>query len=111
MVEPGESLERAARREFEEETGFACPARLLELGEVRLKSGKWIHAFAGEGEADPAELRSNPFAMEWPRGSGRTRSFPEIDRVRFVSPDEARRLLNSAQAPLVDALERRLMSR
>lgn len=105
VVEPGETAEAAARREFAEETGFAPPDRLVELGPIRLRSGKRVHAFAGEGDVDPARLSSNTFEMEWPRGSGEQRTFPEIDRVRFVAPDEAKRLLNVAQAPLVDQLE------
>ena len=108
MVEEGESLEAAARREFEEETGFESPADLIELPPVRLKSGKRVHAFAGEGDADPSALESNPFEMEWPKGSGRTQQFPEIDRVQFVTPEEARVLLNVAQVGFVDGLLARL---
>lgn len=108
LIEPGESPEAAARREFFEETGFEGPARLLELTPVRLKSGKRVYAFAGEGDADPDRLSSNVFQLEWPRGSGQLQSFPEIDRVAFVVPDEARRRLNPAQTPLIDELERLL---
>jgi predicted NUDIX family NTP pyrophosphohydrolase len=104
LIEDGEDPETAARREFSEETGFACPQALFELGSVRLRSGKVIHAFAGCGDADPLQLTSNTFEMEWPRRSGRRQTFPEVDEVRFVAPDEARTLLNPAQAVLVDRL-------
>jgi predicted NUDIX family NTP pyrophosphohydrolase len=111
MVEDGESLEAAARREFEEETGFRCPKVLVPLRPVRLRSGKRVHAFAGEGDVNPSSLASNDFEMEWPKGSGRTQRFPEIDRVRFVSPEEARTLLNPAQCGFVDALQAHLAGR
>jgi predicted NUDIX family NTP pyrophosphohydrolase len=110
IVEEGETAEVAARREFAEETGFDPPPKLVELDPIRLKSGKRVHAFAGEGDVDPSLLSSNTFEMEWPPGSGKRRTFPEIDRVRFVPPQEARRLLNPAQAPLVDQLEAKLSS-
>ncbi|MEM1026426.1 MAG: NUDIX domain-containing protein [Myxococcota bacterium] len=105
LIEEGEDAESAARREFREETGFVCPLELFELGSVRLRSGKVIHAFAGHGDADPERLDSNTFEMEWPRRSGRRQIFPEVDEVRFVVPDEARSLLNPAQAVLVDRLQ------
>jgi len=104
LIEDGEDAETAARREFREETGFACPRELFELGTVRLRSGKVIHAFAGRGDADPQRLTSQTFEMEWPRRSGRRQTFPEVDEVRFARPDEARSLLNPAQAVLVDRL-------
>lgn len=97
-----------ALREFEEETGTRLvPERVLPLGAVRLKSGKRVAAWAVEGDLDPAAIRSNTFEMEWPRGSGRMRAFPEVDRAGWFSPGEARRKLNPAQ---VDLLERLLVA-
>ena len=97
-----------ALREFEEETGTRLvPERALPLGAVRLKSGKRVAAWAVEGDLDPAAIRSNTFEMEWPRGSGRMRAFPEVDRAGWFSPGEARRKLNPAQ---VDLLERLLVA-
>jgi predicted NUDIX family NTP pyrophosphohydrolase len=75
------------------------------LGELRQKSGKRITAWAFEGDADPARLVSNPFELEWPPRSGRMRSFPEIDRVQWFGPEEARRKLIAGQAPFIDRLE------
>jgi predicted NUDIX family NTP pyrophosphohydrolase len=99
----------AARREFAEETGAAAPdGAAIELGEVRQAGGKRVRAWALEGDFDPASLRSNTFTIEWPPRSGRTGEFPEIDRVRWCDPATARRLLVSAQAQLIDELERRL---
>lgn len=103
-----ETREAAARREFHEETGYAPTTSLLPLNPVKLKSGKVVHAFACEGEFDPARLVSNTFEMEWPRGSGRTQSFPEVDQARWCDPDTARRKLNPAQSAFVDELVRRL---
>jgi predicted NUDIX family NTP pyrophosphohydrolase len=42
--------------------------------------------------------------MEWPRGSGVLRAFPEIDAARWVPIDEARELVVAGQVALLDAL-------
>jgi predicted NUDIX family NTP pyrophosphohydrolase len=99
----------AARREFEEETGSSPPdGEPLELGEVRQQSGKRVTAWALEGDFDPSQVRSNTFTIEWPRGSGEQREFPEIDRVEWFDAAVARRVLVKGQVALLEALERRL---
>ena len=96
----------AARREFTEEVGTPPPPQEpLDLGEVRLRSGKRVHAYALEGDLDAEAAVSNAFEMEWPPRSGRRESFPEIDRAQWFGADEARERLNPAQAAFVDRLE------
>jgi predicted NUDIX family NTP pyrophosphohydrolase len=104
-VEEGEAILAAACREFEEETGVAPSAPFVPLGEIRQRAGKRVHAWAWEGDADPATATSNIMRMEHPRGSGRWLAFPEVDRCDWFSPDEARRRLLPAQAAFVDRLE------
>jgi len=105
----GEDPFAAAQREFTEETGSPPPAgAALELGEVRQPSGKRIIAWAFEGDLDPETVVSNSFSMEWPRGSGQQREFPEIDRAEWFDSATARRKLVPGQVPFVELLERRL---
>ena len=107
-LEIGEDGRDCALRELGEELGPATPrldpAALVELGAVRQKSGKLVHAWAAEAEFDPAKLDGNTFELEWPPRSGRRREFPEVDRAEWFDPDEARRRILPAQAPLIDAL-------
>jgi predicted NUDIX family NTP pyrophosphohydrolase len=77
---------------------------VIALGQVRQTGGKVVHAWALAGDADPSQLRSNTFAMEWPRGSGRTLQVPEVDRAAWFDLAEARRRILPSQAPLLDAL-------
>lgn len=105
-IAPGEDALEAARREFEEETGLHPGGEFLALGEVVQKGGKIIRAWAFEGDCDPASLKSNTFAMEWPPRSGKRQEFPEIDRAKFFTLEEARKKINSAQVALIDVLER-----
>ena len=108
-VEPGEDLEAVARREFREETGHAAPAGpAIPLGSVRQKGGKLVHAWAVEGSLDPAASVSNTFTIPWPPGSGTLVAFPEIDRVAWFEPAEARRRIKESQVPLIDRLEEAL---
>lgn len=104
-IEDGETPLAVARREFEEELGLPPPAgEPIDLGEISQRGGKRVAAFACEGDLDPAAVQSNTFTIEWPRGSGRQRAFPEIDRAAWYGPDEARAKLVSGQAELVDRL-------
>jgi predicted NUDIX family NTP pyrophosphohydrolase len=102
----GEDARAAALREFAEEIGAPPPdGDLVHLGEVRQRSGKTVVAWALEGDADVAAIRSNTFTMEWPPRSGTMREFPEIDRAGWFGPDEAREKILPAQAPLLDRLD------
>lgn len=109
-VDEGEEPMAAAQREFTEETGFAVVPPFHLLGELKQKSGKRITAWAFEGDADPAQLKSNLFEMEWPPRSGRLQQFPEVNRVQWFGLQEARGKLIAGQAPFIDALEKLLSS-
>jgi predicted NUDIX family NTP pyrophosphohydrolase len=103
--DPGEEPLAAAHREFAEEIGSPAPAgEPLALGEVRLKSGKRVVAWALEGDLDAAAVRSNTFTMQWPPRSGRTQAFAEVDRAGWFDPARARVKLNPAQVQFVDRL-------
>lgn len=107
-LDEGEDPRQCALRELGEELGSAAPSPapgdLVELGSIRQKGGKVVHAWAVEGEFDPAGLRSNTFELEWPPRSGGLREFPEVDRAEWLDPDEARRKILPAQAAFVDRL-------
>lgn len=108
--EYGDSEEplEAARREFQEETGFALEGPFLPLTPCRQPGGKRVSAWAVEGDCDPAALRSNVFTIEWPRGSGSKRQFPEVDRADWFAIPDARRKLLKGQVPFLDELQERL---
>jgi predicted NUDIX family NTP pyrophosphohydrolase len=108
--EEGEDPLVAARREFVEETGGEPPAGpMVALGEVRQPSGKRISVWAVEGDFEADAVVSNTFTMEWPRGSGEQREFPEIDRAGWFDTDTARRKLVKGQVPFIDQLEREVL--
>ena len=104
---PGEDLLTRARIEFEEEVGCR-PENVqawIELGWIRQKGGKFVHAWAFEGDLpDCFEVKSNLFEMEWPPRSGKRKQFPEVDQARFFSEEEATRKLKAAQLPFLDRL-------
>jgi predicted NUDIX family NTP pyrophosphohydrolase len=99
----------AARREFEEELGVAAPDGPVEdLGAVRQKSGKLVHAWAIRGDLDAEAITSNTCEVEWPPRSGKTIEIPEVDRAEWFSLKTARDKINPAQHMLLDRLERLL---
>jgi predicted NUDIX family NTP pyrophosphohydrolase len=110
--EEAEDPRACALRELAEELGPAAPApagdALIDLGSVCQKSGKVVHAWAAEGDFDPARLDSNTFSIEWPPRSGARREFPEVDRAEWLEPEAAKRKINPAQAAFVDRLIERV---
>ena len=101
---PGEELLEAARREFREETGVDPAGSPFPLGLVKQAGGKVVHAWALEGDLDPSSLVSNTFSVEWPKGSGQMRDYPEVDRAAWFDLSEARTRLLRAQVPFLDVL-------
>lgn len=104
--EPGEEPLSAARREFQEETGFPVEGEFLSLGEITQASGKIVTAWAFEGDCDPARLVSNTCQVEWPPRTGRMMEIPEVDRGAWFAIAEAREKVFPAQRPLLDRLEK-----
>ena len=104
----GEDPLEAAKREFEEETGFAANGIWHELGQVRQAGGKIVSVWAFEGDCDPGNLISNRCQVEWPPRSGSLIDFPEVDRGAWFSLTEARECILKSQEPFLDALLRKL---
>lgn len=95
----------AAKREFQEETGSEPPVGdYVALKAIKQAGGKMVHAWAIEGDFDPAGLQSNKFLQEWPPRSGRRQEFPEVDRAEWFTTDTAKRKILAGQVPLIDEL-------
>ena len=107
-IEPGETPAEAALREFEEETGTRLTSEPVPLAKVRQSGGKWVEAFAVEGDLDASSIQSIDFEMEWPPRTGRFERFPEAEEARWMSLEQARSMMLPSQLPLLDELERRL---
>lgn len=103
-IEPGETAEQAARREFEEELGIALSAEPTPLCRIRQSGGKWVEAFTAEGDLDADRIVSVEFELEWSPRSGNVQRFPEVDRAAWFRLAEARRMILPSQATILDAL-------
>lgn len=99
-----EELIERARIEFREELGAEPPpGPYLELGTVKQKGGKTVHAWACEGDFT-GPPRGITFQLEWPPRSGTMRDFPEVDRAEWFLLPEARVKLNPAQVAFIERL-------
>ena len=107
-IETGETPAEAALREFEEETGTRLTAVPFPLAKIRQAGGKYVEAFALEGDLDAETITSNEFEMEWPPRSGLRERFPECEQARWMTLAEARTSMLPSQLPLLDALEEKL---
>lgn len=107
-IEAGENAELAAKREFLEETGLSLVGDLTPLGSFRQPSGKVVHAFALEGDADPAQAKSNVCQIEWPPKTGRILEIPEIDRAGWFEATVAMEKIVKGQRPIIEALLQKL---
>ena len=108
---PDEDPLSAAKREFTEETGLQPGKEFIDLTPAKQAGGKVVRAWACEGDADPTDITSNTFSMEWPLRSGQQQTFPEIDRAAWVPIEEATQRILKGQIPLLVELQRLLSDR
>jgi len=99
-VEKNEEGLSAAKREFEEETGFKPEGEFKPLSPIRQKSGKVVRAWSFEGDCDPTAMKSITFKVRLP-WSGKEEEFPEADKAAFFCFEEAVKKINPAQAALL----------
>ncbi len=100
----GEEPLDAAKREFEEETSFKAEGDFIDLGEIKQSSGKIIRIFAREMDIDVNKIKSNTFSLEWPKGSGNIKEYPEIDRAEWFDIEEAKKKILKGQIGFIDRL-------
>jgi predicted NUDIX family NTP pyrophosphohydrolase len=107
---PGEDPLDAAKREFEEETGFTVSGQFIQLTPVKQPGGKIVHAWAVEGDCDASAVKSNTYWMEWPPRSGKRVQFPEVDRAEWFTAEMAKRKILKGQIGLIEELEQILQN-
>ena len=95
---------KAAIREFREETGIPISGDFIPLTTVKLKSGKYVKAWALQMDIDVTAVKSNTFSLEWPPRSGKKIEVPEVDKAEWFELKEAKLKINVGQAPLLEEL-------
>ena len=95
---------KAAKRELLEETGFQIDGNFIALSPVKQAGGKWVYAWAVEGNCDAESIHSNTFSIEWPPRSGKRKEFPEVDRAAWFTIDQAKQKILKGQLSLLEEL-------
>jgi len=103
--DPDDDPLASAKREFEEETGFAAVGEFKLLAPLKQPSGKIVHAWAFEGDCDPKAINSNTFSIEWPPWSGKMQAFPEVDRAGWFTIDAAKKKILKGQVGFLEELQ------
>ena len=98
----------AAKREFQEETGFLPEGNFIALTPIKQPGGKLVHAWAFKGDCDAEAIVSNTFSIEWPPRSGKRQAFPEVDRAEWFTIDAAKKKILKGQVGFLEELERML---
>ena len=108
-IPKGEFIEEdpldAARREFQEETGYSALGDFMPLTPIKQAGGKMVYAWAVAGDCDAGAIKSNTFKLEWPPHSSLWETFPEADRAAWFPLPQAREKILKSQKPLLDQLE------
>ena len=108
VVSGNEEPLAAAKREFQEETGFIAEGDFLALGRFRQNSSKNLTVWTVEGDCDPAQLTSTLFSMMWPPKSGRLQQFPEADRGGWFDRQTALEKIVKGQRPVLEAFYKKM---
>jgi predicted NUDIX family NTP pyrophosphohydrolase len=98
----------AAKREFQEETGFSMEGNFMALAPLKQRSGKLVYAWALEGDCDAGAIKSNLFSMEWPPRSGKRQEYPEVDRASWFTMESAKRKIVPGQIAFLEELQQML---
>ena len=105
-VEEGEDPLNAAKREFQEETGFSIEGNFIALTPLKQRGGKLVCAWAVKADCDADAIKSNMFSMEWPPRSGKRQEFPEVDRAGWFTIDVAKEKILAGQLAFLEELQR-----
>lgn len=108
LFEKDENPLDAAKREFKEETGFDVDGHFIDLGEIRQPGNKIVHVWGLKQDLDVNKIESNTFTLEWPKGSGNVKEYPEIDKGEWFPLVQARGKILKAQAAFLDRLVKRI---
>lgn len=107
-IENNEPEIDAAKREFEEETGFTIDSEIKLLGEFKLRKGKNLIVYLIESNFDLDQLKSKNFEMEYPKGSGQIQSFPEIEKGEWMKPKLAKSKIFPSQLSMLNEALKKL---
>ncbi len=104
-----EKIINTAIREFKEECGVKTTFQnFFYLHTEKQKSNKLVVFFAGNTDIDSTKCFSNTFSLEYPKGSGIIKEFPEMDEFKWFPIEEAIKIILPGQRKSLEKLKKHL---
>ena len=107
-LQEGEDHLDAAKREFQEVTGFLPKGNFIALAPIKQTGGKLVYGWAVRDDCDTKTIVSNTFSMEWPPRSGKRQEFPEVDRAEWFTMEVAKEKLLKGQVGFLEELSSKI---
>ena len=104
-VDGNEKLLDCAKREFFEETNLKITTELKYLGSHKVSHRKLAIIFYTCCDYDLSHCKSNTFEIEYPKGSSKMQSFPEMDRFLWMDIKTAKEKIVPSQVYFLERLE------
>ena len=108
-VEEGHQPLETAQQKFKESFGFIPDGSYINLNSVALGNDEKMQVWATAHDI-PDTFIFEPFwfEMEWPPDSDQVETFPEMDRIEYFGPFEARKKIETEQTDFITRLITRL---
>lgn len=109
LVEENEKIYDAARRESLEETNLSVVNNISYLATKKVSRKKLVIMFESYFDGDISSFKSNYFKLEWPIKSGVYQEFPEMDKIKWFSIQDAKKFIHPTQIFFIERLERKII--
>ena len=108
LVESNEKVLNAAIRESSEETNLILNNKIDYLASKKVSNNKLVIMFESYFDGDIFNFKSNNFTLEWPPKSGSIKEFPEMDKIKWFTLEEALTYINPSQTFFIKRLKEKL---
>lgn len=78
------------------------------MASKKVSNNKLVIMFESYFDGDISNFKSNSFTLEWPPKSGSIKEFPEMDKIKWFTLEEALTYINQSQTFFIKRLKEKL---